>query len=446
MARTSTIVIVGRPNVGKSTLFNRLTGRRRALVDNLPGVTRDRIYGRGEWMGRTFAVIDTGGFDPDNTEGIWKEMKAQVMLAIEEADAVIFLLDGTEGVNPVDEDISEYLRREAQAPVFHVVNKIDNPKREELVHRFWSLGPDKIYPVSAEHSLGVDDLLDDLIETLPPEEELEEEPEAVPVAVVGKPNVGKSTLINKLLGAERLLTHDSPGTTRDAVDSVVNREEGRAYRFIDTAGIRKKSKVTLRIEKFSIIKALKAIDRCHVALLLIDASEGPTEQDAKVAGYTLDRGKAAIILLNKWDLVEKDTRTFDELVKKVRERLYHLDYAPIISVSAKTGLRLHRLFEEIDKVDSQHSRRVSTGELNKALEAAVGRHKPSVSGGKRIKFYYATQYGVRPPRFAIFTNRPSDIRASYQRYLINRIRETFGFEGTPIRLKFRPRENKGKNK
>jgi len=439
MKKTSTVVIVGRPNVGKSTLFNKLIGKREALVDNLPGVTRDRLYGRSEWLGRTFAVIDTGGFDPCRAEGIWKEMKGQVMLAIEEADAIIFLLDGAEGVTPVDEDISDYLRRHARVPVFHAVNKIDHPKREGMVHQFWSLGADKLYPVSAEHSLGIDDLLDDLIEILPPEEELGEMPDAIPVAVVGKPNVGKSTLINKLLGAERLLTHDSPGTTRDTVDTVVSRGEGGLYRFIDTAGIRKKSKVTLRIEKFSIIKALKAIDRCHVALIMIDASQGPTDQDAKVAGYALDSGKAAIILLNKWDLVGKDTHTFDQLVKKVRERLYHLDYAPVLSVSAKTGLRLHRLFEQIDKVDAQHSRRVGTSELNKVLEEAVARHKPSVAGGKRIKFYYATQYGVRPPRFAIFTNRPDDIRVSYQRYLANRIREAFGFEGTPLRLKFRQR-------
>ncbi len=446
MSSSTTIAIVGRPNVGKSTLFNRLVGRREAIVDNQPGVTRDRIYGLCEWQGRSFAVIDTGGFDPVETEGIWKEMKEQVVLAVEEADVIIFLLDGAAGVTATDEEVAAYLRSHAKAPVLWTINKIDSAKREELVHQFWSLGPEALFPISAEHGRSVDDLLDAILPLLPQEEEPEQEPEAIPVAVLGRPNVGKSTLINKLLGEERLLTHDAPGTTRDAVDTVVRKGE-RAYRFIDTAGIRKKARVAHRIEKFSIIKALKAIDRCHVALLLIDALEGPRDQDAKVAGYALERGKAAVILLNKWDLVEKDTHTFDKTVLDIREKLHHVDYAEVLSVSALTGQRLSRIIEAIDAADAQHARRVSTPELNKVIEDAVRRHHPPVAAGKRIKFYYAVQYAARPPRFAIFTNRPKDVHFSYERYLANKIREAFNIESTPIKIVFRPRKgHEEKNK
>jgi len=446
MDSTTLIAIVGRPNVGKSTLFNRLVGRRDAIVDNQPGVTRDRIYGMSDWRGRDFGVIDTGGFDPSENEGIWKEMKQQVVLAIEEADAIIFLLDATSGVTATDEEIAGYLRRHAKVPVFYTVNKIDGEKREDLAHQFWSLAPEKIYSISAEHGRRVDDLLDDLYPYLKetPEED-ESDVDEVPVAVVGRPNVGKSTLINTLLGNERLLTHDAPGTTRDAVDSIVTRGD-KIYKFIDTAGIRKKGKVSERIEKFSVIKALKAIDRCHVTVLIIDAVEGPRDQDAKVAAYALNKGKAAVILLNKWDLMEKDTYTFDNMVKDVKEKLPHVDYASVLSISAKSGQRVTKVLDAIDRADEQHARRVSTPELNKVVEKAIARNRPSVAAGKRIKFYYATQYAARPPRFVIFTNRPRDIRDSYERYLVNRIREAFGFEGTPVKLVFRPRKGHDRQK
>lgn len=440
-SRLPTVAIVGRPNVGKSTLFNRLTGRRQAIVDDMPGVTRDRLYGRADWRGKSFAVIDTGGFDPGIKEGIWKEMQGQVKLAIEEADVIIFLLDGAGGATPTDEDVASYLRKAAKAPVFYAVNKIDSAKREGLLADFWRLGAKELYPVSAEHSRGVDDLLDAIYEHLPETPEEEEQPDVIPVAVIGKPNVGKSTLINRILGEPRLLTHDVPGTTRDAVDTLFQHGD-KTYRFIDTAGIRRKSKTSHRVEKFSIIKALQAIDRSNVTLLLIDAVEGPTDQDAKVAGYALERGKAAIILLNKWDLMEKETGTFEKMVKVIRENLPHIDYAPVLSVSAKTGQRVDRILEAINIADEQHARRVPTHALNKVFESAVTRHRPPVVKNHTIKLFYASQLGVRPPRFAIVTNRPDDVPVSYQRYLINQMRESLGFDGTPIRLYFRPRKDR----
>lgn len=438
MKNDFTIAIVGRPNVGKSTLFNRIVGRRNAIVDDQPGVTRDRIYGRGDWRGRFFSLIDTGGFDPSQTEGIWKEMKEQVILAIEEADAIVFLLDGTSGIMPMDRDVSDYLRRHAKCPVFHAVNKIDSENREELAPQFWSLAPDDLYLISAEHGRGIDDLLDALYPIMP-EEEPEEDRVSISVAVIGKPNVGKSTFINKLLGKERLLTHDAPGTTRDSIDTYFSRGE-KHYRFIDTAGIRRRSRISERIEIFSVIKALKAIDHCNVAVLLIDAVEGATDQDAQVASYADEHGKALVILLNKWDLVEKDGYTFDQVAKEIKEKLRHVDYAPVLSISALSGQRVPKVLDAIDTVDVQHSRRIGTSELNDFVETAVKLHQPPISNGKRIKFYFATQYASRPPRFVLFTNRPRDIQVSYERYLINQFRDVFGFEGTPLKITFRPRK------
>lgn len=438
-----TVAIVGRPNVGKSTLFNRLVGRRAAIVDDTPGVTRDRLYGIADWRGKVFSVIDTGGFAPDMVEGIWKEMRQQVEVAIEEADVILFLMDGNDGLTHTDMEIADYLRKKATRPVLYIVNKIDSAKRESAVADFWKLGADKLFMVSAEHGRGVDEMLDCLYDLLPASVEYPAVEDAVSVAVVGRPNVGKSTLINRLLGEERLLTHDIPGTTRDAVDTILTRE-GKTYRFIDTAGIRKKSKTTHRIEKFSVIKALQAIDRSNIVILMIDAVEGPTDQDARVAGYALERGKASLIALNKWDLVEKETGTFEEMVKRVKEKLYHIEYSPVVSISAKTGQRVSRIFELIDEVNEQHSRRIPTAELNKAFESALARHKPPVVKNKTLKFYYASQIGTKPPRIAVVTNYPDSVPPAYERYLINQLRETFSFVGTPIRLSFRARKGRHK--
>lgn len=438
-----TVAIVGRPNVGKSTLFNRLVGQRTAIVDDTPGVTRDRLYGIADWRGKVFSVIDTGGFAPDITEGIWREMREQVEVAIEEADVILFLMDGNDGLTHTDMEIANYLRKKATRPVLYIVNKIDSAKRESAIADFWKLGADKLFMLSAEHGRGVDEMLDHLYELLPSSVEYPEIEDAISVAVVGRPNVGKSTLINRLLGEERLLTHDIPGTTRDAVDTLLTRE-GKTYRFIDTAGIRKKSKTTHRIEKFSVIKALQAIDRSHIVILIIDALDGPTDQDARVAGYALERGKASVIALNKWDLVEKETGTFEEMVKRVKEKLYHIEYSPVVSISAKTGQRVNRIFELIDEVNEQHARRIQTAELNKAFESAIARHKPPVVGNKTIKFYYASQIGTRPPRIAVVTNHPESVPPAYERYLVNQLRESFGFVGTPIRLSFRARKGRHK--
>lgn len=437
------MAIVGKPNVGKSTLFNRLVGKRTAIVDDTPGVTRDRLYGVADWRGKVFSVIDTGGFAPEIAEGIWKEMREQMEVAIEEADVILFLMDGHDGLTPTDREIANYLRKKATRPVLYLVNKIDSAKREGAIADFWEIGVDKIFMVSAEHGRGLDEMLDHLYDLLPSSNERPVMDDAISVAVVGRPNVGKSTLINRLLGEERLLTHDIPGTTRDAVDTLLIKE-GKTYRFIDTAGIRKKSKTTHRIEKFSVIKALQAIERANITILIIDALDGPTDQDARVAGYALEKGKASVIVLNKWDLIEKETGTFEEIVKRVKEKLYHIDYSPVVSISAKTGQRVSRIFELINGVNEQHARRIPTAELNKALESAIGRHRPPVAGNKTIKFYYASQIETRPPRIAMVTNYPDSVSPAYERYLVNQLRETFSFVGTPIRLSFRARKGRHK--
>ncbi len=429
------IAIVGRPNVGKSTLFNRLVGWRKALVDDMPGVTRDRIYSPIEWNDRQYHLVDTGGFEPVTPDDVLRHMRVQTELAIQEADAIIFLLDGKEGLLPSDKEVIDILRRE-RTPLILAVNKVDSPKHEERALDFYGLGIEELFLISAEHGVGITDLMDAVQAVLPGQEE-EEEPGRYPrISVVGKPNVGKSTLINSLLGKERHLVHNSPGTTRDAIDSQVE-IDGKKYTFIDTAGIRRKAKVKVRIEKFSVVQALHSLDRSDVALLVIDATEGVTEEDARIGGLCVDRGRATIILLNKWDLVENREHALKGLIEQVREKLKHLSFAPILSGSAKSGQRLVKLAPLIDGVMEQYTRRVQTSDFNGLIDHAVRKHQPHMVGGKRLKFYYGTQASTRPPSFVLFVNRPGSVHFSYRRYLINMIRQRYGFDGTPIRLFFR---------
>jgi len=433
------VAIVGRPNVGKSTLFNRITRSRKALVDNSPGVTRDRNYGDARWDDTSFTLVDTGGFSDFESDGFGALVRYQVMQAIEEADAIVMLFDGREGATPIDTDLVHELRRSSK-PIFYGVNKIDGASHESLLSDFSVLGVDPLYPVSAEHGYGVHDLLDALTAVLP-----RSAPEAasdrIRLAVIGRPNVGKSSLINRLLGDERLVVSEIPGTTRDAVDTIckVNNKE---YVLIDTAGIRRKGRVQKKLEKFSIIKALRSLNRCDIALVMMDAVEGVTDQDLRIVGYALERGRACIILLNKWDLVEKDSKTAERYVNEVKDRFGFLKFAPILTISALTGQRAFKIFDYIESVYEQYSTRISTGRLNRIFEAIINQHQPPSYRGRRIKFYYSTQTSVAPPRFVCFVNYPEGIRLSYERYIINRLREGLGLDRTPIRLIFRKREKR----
>ena len=433
------VAIVGRPNVGKSTLFNRIIRSRKALVDNLSGVTRDRIYGDAQWDEVSFTVVDTGGFSDFESEQFVPQVRYQVMQAMEEADAIVMLLDGREGPNPVDEDLVDRLRRSGK-PAFYCVNKIDGPRQELHLAEFSVLGVDHLYPISAEHGYGVVDLMDALSTALPPTTP-ETASDRIRLAVIGRPNVGKSSLINRLLGDERLVVSEIPGTTRDAVDTVckVNNTE---YLLIDTAGIRRKGRVRKKLEKFSVIKALRSLDRCHIALVMIDASEGVADQDARITGYAVKRGRACIILLNKWDLVEKDSFTADRYVAEVKDRLKFVNFAPVLTISALTGQRVFKIFDWVETVYDQYTIRVSTGRLNRLFEAIVTKHQPPIHRGRRIKVYYATQVSRRPPTFVCFVNYPQGIHFSYERYMINQLRETLGLDKTPIRLMFRKREKR----
>jgi GTP-binding protein len=432
------VALVGRPNVGKSTLFNRLTRSRDALVDDFPGVTRDRNYGDAEWEGIAFTVVDTGGFSGQVDDRFADAIRQQVFLAIEDADAVVMLLDGKYGLSPFDNDIVGHLRSAAK-PVFYAVNKIDGPEQETVLADFYGLGLDHLYPLSAEHRYGLIDLLDALVATFTPAEEPARE--EIKLAVVGRPNVGKSSLINRLIGQERHLVSDVPGTTRDAIDSVIVHNH-KHYRLIDTAGIRRKGKVSQKIEKFSVLKALRSLDRCDVALILIDASEGITDQDISVAGYAYERGCGCIFLLNKWDLVEKDQRTAKHYLERLREEAKFLAFAPVMTVSALTGQRVQRIFQQVNAVYAQYSARVSTGRVNRIFEQAMTANEPSLHRGRRIKFYYATQTSSRPPTFVAFVNFPEAVHFSYRRYLLNQIREAAGLDITPVRLLLRQRSGR----
>ena len=435
------VAIVGRPNVGKSTLFNRLTRTRDALVDDFPGVTRDRHYGEVKWDDTEFTLVDTGGFA--GGDAFASLIRFQVMQAIDGADVIILLLDGKEGVSPFDTDIIEILRQ-SDKQVFYTVNKIDGREQEIGIADFYSLGLDKLYSISAEHRYGLNDFLDDLVQSLPKATEAADadlDREMVRLAVVGRPNVGKSSLINCIMGQERLLVSDLPGTTRDAIDTMC-RVNGRPYLLIDTAGIRRKGKVTKKLEKFSIIKALRSLDRCDVALIVIDAEEGITDQDVNIAGYAFDRGCGCVFLLNKWDLVTKNSHTVNQYYDTLRQQAKFLSFAPALTVSALTGQRVVKIFKLIDGVFNQYSKRVGTGRLNKIVEAAIDANAPSLHRGRRIKFYYTAQVSTKPPTIVCFVNYPDAVHFSYKRYLTNCIRRDTGLDQTPIRLIFRKREGR----
>lgn len=437
------VAIVGRPNVGKSTLFNKLVGARLSIVDDTPGVTRDRIYGDCEWGGRTLLLVDTGGIEPYSDDIILKQMRRQAQLAIDSADVIILVTDVRSGVVSTDREVASMLQKSGK-PIVLCVNKCDTvgePPAE--YYEFYNLGLGDPIAVSSVHGMGTGDLLDAVCEYLPPAEENEEEDDTVKVAVIGKPNVGKSSLVNAILGEDRMIVSDIAGTTRDATDSYVENKYGK-FVFIDTAGLRRKSRVYDSIEKYSVIRARMAVERAQVCVIMIDAVEGFTEQDSKVAGIAHELGKACIIAVNKWDAVEKDGKTMDSYRKKLMNDFSFMSYAPIIFISAKTGLRLDRLFELIKYVDDQNAMRILTGRLNDLLADATARVQPPTDKGRRLKIFYMTQASTRPPTFVCFVNRKDLFHYSYQRYIDNQIRSVFGLEGTPTRMIIRERESNKK--
>lgn len=435
------IAIVGRPNVGKSMLFNKLVGQRLSIVEDTPGVTRDRLYAEAEWRNRKFDLVDTGGIEPSADSQILSFMRQQAEIAIQHATVILFVCDIKTGLTASDQEVANMLLR-SRKPVVLAVNKMDqvgitNPD----IYEFYNLGLEDPIAVSAVHGHGTGDLLDACMEYFPPEDEEEEEDDVIKVAIIGKPNVGKSSLVNRILGEQRVIVSDMAGTTRDAVDSYFENQKGK-YLFIDTAGMRKKSKVDDRIEKFSVLRATMAIERADVCLILVDANEGVTEQDTKVAGLAHEAGKACIIVVNKWDAIEKDDKTMDHMRQDIRRDLSYMTYAPIVFISALTGQRVDRLFDLINYVNDQASLRITTGMLNTVLADATARVQPPTDKGRRLKIYYMTQIGIKPPHFVCFCNDAKLFHFSYQRYLENQIRSTFGLEGTPVRLTIRQKSDK----
>ncbi|NHM27950.1 ribosome biogenesis GTPase Der [Desulfofundulus sp. TPOSR] len=432
------VAIVGRPNVGKSTLFNRLVGSRIAIVEDEPGITRDRLYQDAEWAGRVFTLVDTGGLDFVESGDIPRQVRRQVELAIEEADVVLFLVDARAGLTSTDEDVAALLRR-TKKPVLLVANKVENFQRTGQLVDFYRLGLGEPIPISAAQGMNTGDLLDRLVSVLPPDAAEEEEPDTIRIAVIGRPNVGKSSLVNAILGEQRVIVSEIPGTTRDAIDTYFERE-GRRYMLVDTAGIRRKSRIEEAVEKYSVIRSLRAVDRCEVALVVLDALEGVTDQDKRIAGYAHEQGKASVLVVNKWDLVEKDNRTTQRFTELIRRELTFMTYAPVVFISALTGKRVPRLLEMVDLVAQQQCLRISTSDLNRLIRDAVMHNPPPADKNRRLKILYATQGGVKPPTFILFVNDPELMHFSYLRYLENQLRAAFGFEGTPIRFLLRQRD------
>ncbi|MCF2132298.1 ribosome biogenesis GTPase Der [Strepomyces sp. STD 3.1] len=430
------IAIVGRPNVGKSTIFNRIVGERVSIVEDVPGVTRDRIYSSAEWLNTDFNIIDTGGIELSD-EPFMTQIRQQAELAMDEADVIIFLTNGREGITAADEEVAKILYR-TKTPVVLGVNKIDNPQMKEFIYDFYSLGFGEPFPISGSHGLGLGDLLDEAARHFPKDEDEEYGDEVIKFSLIGRPNVGKSSLVNAILGEERVIVSNIAGTTRDAIDSKLTKDD-QEYVIIDTAGMRKKGKVYESTEKYSVLRALRAIERSDVVLVVLDGEEGIIEQDKRVAGYAHEAGKAIIIVVNKWDAVEKDEKTMKEFEEKVRDHFQFLSYAPIVFLSAKTKKRVHTLLPVVQTASENHAMRVQTNVLNDIIMDAVAMNPTPTHNGKRLKIFYATQVAVKPPSFVVFVNEPELMHFSYQRFLENKIREAFGFEGTPIRIFARQR-------
>ncbi len=437
------VAIVGRPNVGKSQLFNRIVGKRVSIVEDTPGVTRDRIMSEAQWLDKAFLLIDTGGIEPDSDDEITAMMRAQAEIAIETADVIIFLTDVRTGLLPDDEEVAKILMK-SKKPIVLAVNKCDSPGEPPMeYYEFFNLGMGEPVAISAIQGMGTGDLLDEVVKGFKPDELSEEEEDIIKVAVVGKPNAGKSSLVNCILGEDRMIVSNIPGTTRDAIDSYVERD-GKKYLFIDTAGIRRKSRVNEKVEKYSVLRSYTAVERADVCLILIDGTEGPTEQDTKIAGYAHNEGKASIFVVNKWDIVEKDTHTMDEMRKEIMEEFPYMMYAPSMFISAKTGQRVESIFEMIDRVHENSKRRITTGMLNDLIADATARVQPPTDKGRRLKILYGVQSDITPPQFVIFVNDVRLMHFSYERYLENRIRSAFDYTGTPIKFYIRERNEKKK--
>lgn len=434
------IAVVGRPNVGKSTIFNKFAGKRISIVENTPGVTRDRIFAEVEWLDKYFTLVDTGGIEPDSEDIILSQMRNQAMLAMDMSHVILFIVDGKAGITAADKEIAQLLRK-TKKPVILVVNKIDSQSQFDNIYDFYELGFGTPFAVSGANSMGFGDLLDEIVENFPAGLDTEYEEDIIRVAITGKPNAGKSSILNKILGEERVIVSPIAGTTRDAIDTYFEKN-GQKFLLIDTAGLRRKSKIYETIEKYSVIRAMSAVDRADVVLIVIDALEGVTEQDTKVAGIAHDEGKGCIFVINKWDLIEKDNKTMSNYTKDIKEKFPFMMYAPIVFVSAKTNQRMNKILDTVEYVSNEHSKRISTSALNEVIGEAVMLNQPPSDKGRRLKIYYGTQTDIRPPKITLFINDKDLTHFSYQRYLENKIRENFGFEGTSIKFEYRQKNKK----
>ena len=434
------VAVVGRPNVGKSTIFNKFAGKRISIVENTPGVTRDRIFAEVEWLDKYFTLVDTGGIEPDSEDIILSQMRNQAMLAMDMSHVILFIVDGKAGITAADKEIAQLLRK-TKKPVILVVNKIDSQSQFDNIYDFYELGFGTPFAVSGANSMGFGDLLDEIVENFPAGLDTEYEEDIIRVAITGKPNAGKSSILNKILGEERVIVSPIAGTTRDAIDTYFEKN-GQKFLLIDTAGLRRKSKIYETIEKYSVIRAMSAVDRADVVLIVIDALEGVTEQDTKVAGIAHDEGKGCIFVINKWDLIEKDNKTMSNYTKDIKEKFPFMMYAPIVFVSAKTNQRMNKILDTVEYVSNEHSKRISTSALNEVIGEAVMLNQPPSDKGRRLKIYYGTQTDIRPPKITLFINDKDLTHFSYQRYLENKIRENFGFEGTPVQFEYREKNKK----